>query len=211
MIRAVIAEDNKYMQKYLSDLLVEEGDFEIAALFEDAFEAEKYCLGDSVDLALMDIHTVHGHSGLSAGERIRKSGKKTKVILVTSLVDPDILIRAKTGAADSLWYKDHGEEDLINVIRRTLAGEHIFPERSPNVELKEMFSHEISPRQMLVLRRFVQGYTYDQIASELKMTANGVRWNLDQIIAKGGFENKHELLAAVLSNKLVVDAILKSE
>ena len=211
MIRTVIAEDNKYMQKYLADMLEKARDFQIVAICADAFDAERYCRSDPVDLVLMDVMTLHNHSGLAAGKRICGVCKQTKVVVVTSLVDPDILACARSGAADSLWYKDHGSADLMDVIRRTLAGEHVFPDTAPSVELKEMFSEDISPRQMMILRRFVRGYTYDQIAKELKITANGVRWNLDQIVAKGGFQNKHELLAVVLANKLVVDAILKTE
>jgi DNA-binding CsgD family transcriptional regulator len=79
------------------------------------------------------------------------------------------------------------------------------------VELKEMFSGEITPRQLAILRRFVEGLTYDEIAEELKLTSRGVRWNIDQIVEKGGFSNKHELLAAVLNSKLIVTTLLDGE
>ena len=46
----------------------------------------------------------------------------TKVLIVTSLIDPKVLERAKSGCADSLWYKDHGEEEIRSVIHRTLNG-----------------------------------------------------------------------------------------
>ena len=49
--------------------------------------------------------------------------------------------------------------------------------------------------------------TYDEIAEDLKLSKNGVRWNLEQIIEKGGFQNKHELLAAVIENKLIVTTL----
>ena len=155
----------------------------------------------------MDVQTLHNHSGLAAGERIRKSGHNTKIIIVTSLIDPEVLAKAKMYAADSLWYKDHGDKELMDVINRTLAGERIFPDASPNVEIKDMFSYDITPRQIAILRRFVKGMTYDEIAEDLKISKNGVRWNLEQIIEKGGFQNKHELLAAVIENKLIVTTL----
>lgn len=74
-----------------------------------------------------------------------------------------------------------------------------------------MFSEDISPRQLDILRRFVKGMTLDEIAVDLKLTRNGVRWNLNQIIEKGGFENKHELFVALVSNKLIVTGLLTSE
>ena len=206
MIQTIIVEDNVYMQKHLVNMLLNLEQFEIIAALSDAFEAENFCKEQHIDLVLMDVQTSHNHSGLAAGERIRENGK-TKVVIVTSLVDPEVLLKAKTGAADSLWYKDHGEEELADVIVRTMQGEHIFPDTSPSVELKEMFSEEISPRQMDILRMFVKGLTYDEIAAELHISKNGVRWNLDQIVEKGGFANKHEMLAAVIENKLIVTTL----
>lgn len=206
MINTIIVEDNIYMQNHLIKMIESDEKFCVAGVFNDAFEAEKECKENAIDLVLMDVQTLHNHSGLSAGERIRKQ-LKTKVVIVTSLIDPDILTRAKTGAADSLWYKDHGDIELMEVIKKTLEGQRIFPDTSPSVELKDMLTSEISPRQIEILRRFVKGMTYEEIAKELKLSKNGVRWNLDQIVEKGGFKNKHEMLASVIENKLIVTTL----
>lgn len=206
MISTIVVEDNTFMQNHFVNMLQAEGSFCVVGSFKDAFEAEKACRKQSVDLVLMDVQTSHNHSGLAAGERIRKNGR-TKIVVVTSLIDPEVLTKAKYGAADSLWYKDHGEKELMEVIKATLAGEHIFPDSSPSVELKDMFSADISPRQIDILRRFVKGMTYEEIAAELKLSKNGVRWNLDRLVELGGFSNKHELLAAVIENKLIVTTL----
>ena len=211
MITAVIAEDNQFMRNYLENMLRSDGRFQIAASLSDAFEAETVCAEGCVDLVIMDVQTLHNHSGLAAGERIRKaSDSAPKVLIVTSLIDPEILSRARRGAADSLWYKDHGSEELLTVIDRTLAGEHVFPIYSPNVELKDMFSDDITPRQISILRRFIEGMNYDEIAADLNITRSGVRWNIERIVEKGGFANKYEMLAAVIENKLIVTTLRDS-
>ena len=207
MINTVIIEDNMFMQNHLVNMIRSDERFRLEGVFRDAFEGEAACSPEAVDLVLLDVQTLHNHSGLSAGERIRNGGNGPKVVIVTSLVDPDILARAKAGAADSLWNKDHGDSELMDVILRTMDGERVFPEQAPSVELRDMFSGDISPRQLAILRRFVQGMTYDEIAAEMKLTRNGVRWNLDQLVEKGGFANKHELLAAVVENKLIVTTL----
>lgn len=207
MIRTIVVEDNIYMKNHFEEVIRSDGRFMIVSSFRDAFDAEKTCDTEEVDLILMDVQTLHNHSGLAAGERIRKNHKNIKIVVVTSLIDPDVLAKAKAGAADSLWYKDHGDDEIIDVIIRTVGGERVFPDVSPTVEIKNMLSSDISPRQMEILRRFVKGMTYDEIGAELGITKNGVRWNLDQIVEKGGFENKHELLAAVIENKLIVTTL----
>jgi DNA-binding NarL/FixJ family response regulator len=209
MINTLIVEDNIYIQNHISSMLAGDDDFNVVAVLKDAFEAENICSSGKIDLIIMDVQTQHNHSGLAAGKRIKSKNPKTKILIVTSLIDPDVLSKAKSGAADSLWYKEYSEEELLDVIKKTLQGEHIFPDTSPNVEIKDMFSENITPRQMDILRRFVQGMTYDEIAKELDLSKNGVRWNLDQIVEKGGFNNKHELLAAVIENKLIVTTLLE--
>ena len=207
MIDTILVDDNLYVQTHFSNLFEKDPRFHIVGIYRDAFEAEKACRKTKIDLVLMDVQTLHNHSGLAAGKRIKEACPQTRVIVVTSLVDPDILAQAKRGCADSLWYKDHGDEDIMKVIDRTLAGEHSFPDTSPEVEMKDALSSKLSPRQIEFLRRYVHGLTYDEIAAELKISNVGVRWNLDKMVEICGYKNKHELLAAAIESKLIVTSL----
>lgn len=207
MIKAFIVEDNIYIQNHFANMLASDERFAITGRFRDARDAERACMQELPDLILMDVQTLHNHSGIASGKRIKDKFPEIRIVIITSLIDPHILSEAKKGAADSLWYKDHCDFDIMEVIELTLNGKHIFPDTSPSVEINEMLSSEISPRQIEILRRFVQGMTYDEIAADLKLTKRGVRWNLDQIVEKGGFLNKHEMLAAVIESKLIVTTL----
>lgn len=211
MINTVLVEDNLYVQKVLKAMIESDERFRLTATFTDAFEAEKLCAYGKTDLVLMDVQTQDNHSGLAAGKRIKEASPRTKVVIVTSLVDPDVLKKARNGAADSLWYKDHGTKDIIDVMVRTMNGERVFPESSPNVTLKDIFSEDLTPKQMKILRYFIKGYTYEEIAQELDMTKRNVRWNLDNIVEKSGFENKYELLIALIDSKLIVANLTDEE
>ncbi len=211
MINTVLVEDNLYVQKVLKAMIESDERFRLTATFTDAFEAEKLCAYGKTDLVLMDVQTQNNHSGLAAGKRIKEASPRTKVVIVTSLVDPDVLKKARNGAADSLWYKDHGTKDIIDVMVRTMNGERVFPESSPNVTLKDIFSEDLTPKQMKILRYFVKGYTYEEIAQELDMTKRNVRWHLDNIVEKSGFENKYELLIALIDSKLIVANLTDEE
>ena len=210
MINTVLVEDDIYIQKYLADALAAQGDFHIVAAVRDAFEAEKLC-SPSVDLVLMDVMTLHKHSGLAAGRRIKQAHPRIKVVIVTSLVDPDVLLQAKRGCADSLWYKDCGTEQLTEVLRRTLAGEHIFPDFSPSVEMKMTFSENFTPAQIEILRAFIRGDTYKEIADKFNLSVSGVRWNMAEMIRLGQFKNKEELINTAIENKLVVATLTDGE
>lgn len=206
MIKTILVEDDLYIQKHLTERLNSDGKFCLVGVYRDAFEAERYCNG-SVRLILMDVQTQHKHSGLAAAERIKKAFPSIKIVIVTSLVDPEVLAKAKTGAADSLWYKDHGTDELLDVINRTLGGENVFPNTSPAVEMEGTMSDTFSPRQLDILRWYIRGLTYQEIADKFGISKNGVRWNLDDMVEKGGFPNREALVATAIENKLMVTTL----
>ena len=206
MIKTILVEDDSYMQKHFSAILGSDERFRVAGIFRDAFDVENRC-GTDIDLVLMDVLTLHKHSGLAAGKRIKERYPHIKIVIITSLIDPNVLSEAKRGAADSLWYKDYGTEELLDVIIRTMNGEHIFPGSSPSVEMKKMMSGDISPIQIEILRHYIRGFTYREIADKFGLSVSGVRWNISDMIEKGGFNNKEELIATTIENKLVVTTL----
>ena len=207
MVRILIVEDQRIMQKYFESIIMREPEFRHVQTVSDACEAVKICSYSAIDLVLMDVQTFHNHDGLSAGKTIREKYPHTKVLIVTSLIDPKVLERAKSGCADSLWYKDHGEEEIRNVIYRTLNGERVFPDVTPKVELNWITSGDISPRQLEMLRLYIHGMSYSEIAKKMECSTSGVRWNFQEMIAKAGYSCKEDLIAAALESKLIVTTL----
>lgn len=206
MINTILVEDDRFIQEYFSNMLAADDEFYLVAAVRDAFEAEKLC-GGNIDLVLMDVQTLHRHSGLAAGKRIREAWPHIKVVITTSLVDPEVLARAKAGCADSLWYKDHGSDELLHVVRRTLQGERVFPDEAPPVELEQILSGDIAPVQLEILRCYIRGMTYSEIGEKFGITSDGARWHIRELVKKCGFNNKEELIAAVISSKLIITTL----
>ena len=207
MINTLLVEDDLYIQRHFVERFSEEEDIRIVAAVRDAFEAEGLCGQGGIDLVLMDVLTLHKHSGLAAGKRIREAYPNIKVLIVTSLVDPEVLQQARRGCADSLWYKDHGTDAIMDVILRTMAGERVFPSFSPSVEMKRCMSEDFTPAQIEILRDFIKGYTYREIAEKFNLSVSGVRYNIAEMVRVGGFKNKEELTTVAIENKLVVTTL----
>ena len=207
MINTLLVEDDLYIQRHFVERFSEEEDIRIVAAVRDAFEVEGLCSQGGIDLVLMDVLTLHKQSGLAAGKRIREAYPNIKVLIVTSLVDPEVLQQARRGCADSLWYKDHGTDAIMDVIRRTMAGERVIPGFSPSVEMKRCMSEDFTPAQIEILRAFIKGYTYREIAEKFNLSVSGVRYNIAEMVRIGGFKNKEELTTVAIENKLVVTTL----
>ena len=204
MINTILVEDDLYIQKHFVDRLAADGEFHLVGVFRDAFEAEKHC-DATVKLVLMDVQTQHKHSGLAAAERIKKAFPQIKIVVATSLVDPEVLQRAKMGAADSLWYKDSTRKRLMDVVRQTMAGEHIFPDAPPMVEIGMAKSTEFTKTELKVLRHLLRGLSYTRIAAEMGCEMSTVKFHVANMLQKTGLENKLQLALAVSDAKLIAD------
>ena len=55
--------------------------------------------------------------------------------------------------------------------------------------MEKTMSDTFSPRQLDILRWYICGLTYQEIADKFGITKNGVRWNLDDMV-----ENQNERL-----------------
>lgn len=202
-LNVLIIEDNKYMQDFFAGMLAGDDRFGAVNTLRDAAQGLYFCTANSVDLILMDVQTLHGHSGLTAAEQIRGQFPRIKIVVVTSLVDALVLDKARRVGVDSLWYKDHGEQELMDVIDRTLAGEHIFPDREPNVEIGETWSDELSEMQKNILRLYIQGNSYSVIGKKLFIEQATVKYHMNQMIQKCGFQSKQELIAAAIESTVI--------
>ena len=115
MIRVLVVEDQKIMQKYFEYILLQDTEFRHVQTVADADTAVKICQNSAIDLVLMDVQTYHNHDGLKAGKAIKETCPYTKILIVTSLVDPKVLERAKSGCAGPGFpgYSGHIVELLV--------------------------------------------------------------------------------------------------
>lgn len=148
MIRVMIVEDQKLVRSLLESYIQNEDGYQLAVSIPGAAEAPILCDTEDIDLVLMDVQTEHRENGLAAAKKIREAHPEIKIVVATSLIDAQVLARAKAVGADSLWYKDGDEGTLMQVVRRTMAGEHIFPDAPPSVEIGTAMSAEFTKGEM---------------------------------------------------------------
>ena len=131
MVNVMIVEDQKLVRSILESYIKKEEGYELLSSIPGADRAADICDACRIDLILMDVQTERRENGLAAVEKIKASHPEIKIVVVTSLVDCEVLRRAREAGADSLWYKDTDEELLMEAVRRTMAGKHIFPDAPP--------------------------------------------------------------------------------
>jgi DNA-binding NarL/FixJ family response regulator len=214
MTRVLIVEDQKMAQENMESIIRASDHYTLAGVIPNAADAELFCLRSSIDLILMDVCTARDESGIDACAVIKRKFPGIKVIIVTSMAEHTFLEKARAANADSFWYKDGSHGKLISVMERTMAGERIFPERTPEVRLGLTTSYELTQAELDVLRALMQSTGDEDAAAMLGCTKANVRWHLSKILDKTGYRTRMELLIAVAQKNLIIitpDKLLDEE
>ena len=205
MIHVLIVEDDPMARQLLEIYVEKSGAYTLAQSVESAAFAELCCRARQIDLILMDVCTAMNASGLEAAEKIKREFPYIKVIIITSQPECSFLDRARAAGVDSFWYKNGTAEELVAIMDRTMAGEQIYPETTPPLQLGEVTSDLLSDRELEVLRELVAGEPDAAIAEKLHMSLRTVKAHIQSMRDKTGFRNRTELAVRAREIGLIIN------
>jgi two-component system vancomycin resistance associated response regulator VraR len=152
----------------------------------------------------MDVMTELDRSGLDAAEEIKKQFPEIKIIIVTSMPEYSWLSRARRIGVDSFWYKDGQKDSLLEVMERTMAGEHIYPDETPLVRIGCATNREFTERELDVLKELTTGDTNAEIAARLFISVATVKSHIQHLLEKTGFKTRTELVSEARGLGIVI-------
>ena len=205
MIHVLIVEDDPMARQLLEIYVEKSKTYTLVLSVESAAFAELCCRAQQVDLILMDVCTALNASGLEAAEKIKREFPYIKVIIITSQPECSFLDRARAAGVDSFWYKNGTAEELVAIMDRTMAGEQIYPESTPPLQLGEVTSDLLSDRELEVLRELVAGEPDAAIAEKLHMSLRTVKAHIQSMRDKTGFRNRTELAVRAREIGLIIN------
>ena len=192
--KKVMIVDDQFISRQLFEMYVKTSDkYEVTYSVESAAFADAYVLKNKIDLVLMDILMNDGSNGLDAAARIKKNSPETKIIAVTSMPEYSWMKRAREIGIESFWYKEASEATILDVMDRTMAGESVYPDGTPEVLLGHARSTEFTERELEVLRFMTTGVPNAVIAEKLGIAENTVKNHIRHMMEKTGCKNRTEL------------------
>ena len=191
----LIVEDQE-MPKQLFEIFVNSSENYVhVASLSDASLAPTVCRTRKVDLVLMDVCTAQNSNGLDAAEQIKKEVPSVKIIIVTSMPEFSWIKRAKEIGVDSFWYKDVNKETILAVMDRTMQGENIYPDNTPCIKLGYTTNHDLTERELQILKAMMSGDSNAQIAERLCISSGTVKRHIENMLVKTGFHTRTELVS----------------
>ena len=198
MTNVLIVEDHVSMRESLTTALTAAGDFSVVGEVPNADYALDFCKHLHPELVLMDVCTEGGASGLKAVEAIRKTDPEVKIIVMTAFDEITYIPRARAAGANGFIYKSRSLHDFLEVARMVMAGGSSFPE--PRTIPMPQGEAPLTDREMEVLRLMCRHMTNKEIAQELFISENTVKYHKMNMLGKTGFSKAVDLAFYMISN-----------
>ena len=205
MTRVLIVEDDSMVRKLLEIYIGQSDRYTLVPSVESAVFAEFCCRTSRVDLILMDVCTALNANGIDVAEKIKRAFPNIKIIIITGQPECGFIDRAKKAGVDSFWYKSADAESVLDIMDRTLAGESVYPDATPSLQLGNVTSEALSDRELEVLREVVNGETDAVIAEKLHISLRTVKGHIQSMRDKTGFRNRTELAVRARDCGLIIN------
>ncbi len=209
--RIVLVDDHEVVRLGLKSLLERNPQFDVVGEAGSAREAIEQVAALKPEVVLMDIR-LPGTSGIEACEEIVNKFPGTRVIMLTSYADDEMLFSAIRAGASGYLLKQIGSDDLVKALEAVSRGEalldpavtqRVFQEvrRAVKEEEASAFAH-LSQQEKHVLLLVSEGKTNREIAKSLFLGEGTVRNYVSSILSKLGVNNRAEAAAYAVQHNL---------
>ena len=206
-ITVAIVDDHELVRSGLESILSLYDDLELVGQARSGEAAVALCAARHPDVVLMDL-IMPGMDGVAATEELRRRSPGTKVLVLTSFSDSELIERALRAGAIGYLLKSVSGDELAAAIRRAHAGLSTLAPEAAQVLIDAVTTPAsdvvvLTARELEVLSLLTEGLTNAEIAARLFVSLSTVKTHVSSIIAKLGAATRTEAATIAVREHLV--------
>jgi two-component system, NarL family, response regulator DevR len=211
MLRLLLVDDHEVVRLGMRALLERHPTFSVVGEASTQEEAVMMAIEHRPDIVLMDIRLAGG-SGIEACQQVKEHLPETKVIMLTSFAEDELLFAAIRAGATGYLLKQIAAGDLIRAIEGAAHGESmldpsltqkVFFEVRRSIKKEEAVAfQDLTSQERQVLLLIAEGKTNREIATELFLSEGTVRNYVSSILSKLTVSNRAEAAAYAIKHHL---------
>lgn len=209
--RIVLVDDHEIVRLGLITLLEDQPGLQVVGEAGNAADAVQAVATFRPDVVLMDIR-MPGDGGIEATRQITARFPETKVVMLTSFADDELVLRAISAGAVGYVLKQVGNEELLRAIAAAARGEALLDPVTTahllsRVREKERRTEsdafrDLSDQELAVLGGVARGKSNAEIGVELHLSEKTVRNYLSTVLEKLHLTNRVELAVYAVEHHL---------
>jgi DNA-binding NarL/FixJ family response regulator len=201
-IRIVIVEDHPLMRQALQMAVEAEPDMQVVGLAAQGDAALQSVAANQPDLVLLDLLMPH-MDGFEVIRRLTSEYPEIKILVVSSVTEPDKILQAVSSGASGYLTKDADRPEVIAAIRAIAAGDSYLPPKIAATLMRtlqqqaaqEQASLPLTRREQEIFDLLGRGLSTPQIAQTLHIAEATVRVHLAHLLDKLGLNHRDEAVA----------------
>jgi two-component system response regulator NreC len=210
-IRILVADDHAVLRAGLRALLNAEPDMEVVGEAANGREAVERAEELKPDVIVMDL-SMPGMGGIDATKQIREKGLSARVLVLTVHAEQQYLLPVLQSGGAGYVLKQAADTELIQAIRTVHRGEaFLYPTAATmllddyrrRVSATEDQFDGLSEREREVLKFTAEGYSSQEIADRLVISAKTVDTYRQRIMDKLNIHHRSELIRYALRKGLL--------
>ncbi len=202
-IRVVLADDHELVLEGLRALLDAERDVEVVGTATSGEQLLDVVRRVKPDVAVLDLE-LGGMNGLACLQKIRAEKLPVRVLVLTAYNDGASIRAALEGGADGFALKTEPPQQTVASIRQVVRGQLVFPAAAKRWLLGRSAPadpEKLTEREQAVLALVAEGVTNAEIARQLRVSENTVKFHLQNLYLKLGVSNRTEAAAHYLRER----------
>jgi two-component system, NarL family, response regulator DevR len=210
-LRILLVDDHEVVRLGLKALLGRHSEFEVVGEAANADEALRRTLALNPDVVVMDIR-LPGENGIQATRAIVAERPQTKVIMLTSYAEDELLMEAIEAGAAGYVLKQIGSSDLIRALQAVARGESLLDpsltgrvfQRLRQAAREERGSafRDLTEQEVKILRLVAEGLTNKEIGARMFLAEKTVRNYVSAILGKLGLASRAQAAAFAVQHGL---------
>jgi len=210
-LRILLVDDHEVVRLGLKALLSRYPHFEVVGEAAGADEALQQVSHLRPDVVVMDIR-LPGKSGIEATRDIVEAYPATKVIMLTSFADDDLLFDAITAGASGYVLKQIGSADLVRALESIGRGESLLDPaltqkvfqrvREATRQAENAAFSDLTDQELKILVLVSKGMTNKEIAAVVFLSEKTVRNYVSSILSKLSVSTRAEAAAYAVTHRI---------
>ena len=202
-MKILIVDDHELIRSGLANLLTQHK-YDVVAEAATSSQASALINTPKPEIVLVDIN-LGSSSGIDLIKEMKKSGSKSKFVVLTMQDDNQTLESAKEAGAIAFITKSAPTDSLLEILQAITTGSDKFLKAGKINQIKPSKDFDLTARELEVLALLPTGATANAIGAVLFLTEATIKTHLANIYRKLAANNRAQAVSIAIENKLIIN------